>query len=268
MINMDQNTDFLDPCYLHILTPTPVLAVAGAINGDSIGAVKWFCQIGYNRNVRYKNVMEAKQDLEQVAVKFNVRGEVVDATLVYFCSAASIQEFAQSETCHVGRFKKCSRLSLGKCILLGDAAAPFPPIGQGINAGMESAMVLDQCIGALLLESENEQQTLSGGTSKLGFPQISVCELGKMYTAQWKPEVDAVTEISSRLIYGDKLCEIKSAIQLILGAVSGLALDPLTLSKKSGLSYTKALEHASWRWKALQLGSTIAAMAAVWAFFM
>ena len=32
-------------------------------------------------------------------------------------------------------------------MLLGDAAAAFPPIGQGVNAAMESSMALDLCIG-------------------------------------------------------------------------------------------------------------------------
>ena len=32
-------------------------------------------------------------------------------------------------------------------MLLGDAAAPFPPVGQGVNAAMEAATVLDDCIG-------------------------------------------------------------------------------------------------------------------------
>src|SRR4029453_12757659 len=51
-------------------------------------------------------------------------------------------------TCyHIGQILKCSKLHGGKAMLLGDAAAAFPPIGQGVNAAMESAMMLDRCIG-------------------------------------------------------------------------------------------------------------------------
>jgi kynurenine 3-monooxygenase len=32
--------------------------------------------------------------------------------------------------------------------LIGDAAGPFPPIGQGVNAAMEAAMVLSASIMA------------------------------------------------------------------------------------------------------------------------
>jgi hypothetical protein len=34
----------------------------------------------------------------------------------------------------------------GSAVLLGDDAAAFPPVGQGGNAALESAMVLDQCL--------------------------------------------------------------------------------------------------------------------------
>ena len=39
---------------------------------------------------------------------------------------------------HVGQSATCSQLHGGRAVLLGDAAAPFPPIGQGVNAAMES----------------------------------------------------------------------------------------------------------------------------------
>ena len=47
---------------------------------------------------------------------------------------------------HVGKTKTCSRYHSGRVIVLGDAGAPFPPVGQGVNAAMEAATVLDQCI--------------------------------------------------------------------------------------------------------------------------
>jgi 2-polyprenyl-6-methoxyphenol hydroxylase-like FAD-dependent oxidoreductase len=69
-------------------------------------------------------------------------------------------------------------------VLLGDAAAPFPPIGQGVNAAMESAVVLDGFIGE---------------------PDVDPRDAAARYSAVWKPESDAVTWISERVLFDNPL---------------------------------------------------------------
>lgn len=62
-------------------------------------------------------------------------------------SDQEIAAFVQRRSSHIGQSASCSQLYGGRAVLLGDAAAPFPPIGQGVNAAMESATQLDRCIG-------------------------------------------------------------------------------------------------------------------------
>ena len=70
---------------------------------------------------------------------------------------------------------------------------PFPPIGQGVNAAMESAMVLDLGIGAI-------------GASPAG-----LLEAAQLYNARWKPEVDAVSWMSERSLFENRFHFLRSA---------------------------------------------------------
>jgi hypothetical protein len=39
----------------------------------------------------------------------------------------------------------CTALHGGRCVLIGDAGAPFPPVGQGVNAAMEGRSGFHEC---------------------------------------------------------------------------------------------------------------------------
>jgi kynurenine 3-monooxygenase len=95
--------------------------------------------------------------------------------------------------------------------LLGDAAAPFPPIGQGVNAAMESATVLDRHIGA-------GGADLSGAAAR--------------YDAEWKPEAEAVTWISQRFLFGNPANTLRSVVSGIFG------LNLADLAKSSQTPYS------------------------------
>ena len=40
----------------------------------------------------------------------------------------------------------CTALHGGRCVLIGDAGAPFPPVGQGVNAAMEGRSGFHECV--------------------------------------------------------------------------------------------------------------------------
>jgi kynurenine 3-monooxygenase len=110
-----------------------------------------------------------------------------------------------------------SQLHGGKAVLLGDAAAAFPPIGQGLNAAMESATVLDRLVG--------EDGTDLGATPA-------------RFNATWKPEADAISWISQQTLFENPLNTVRSLVTMALGHnVVGQA-------KSSELSYSEIRENA------------------------
>jgi 2-polyprenyl-6-methoxyphenol hydroxylase-like FAD-dependent oxidoreductase len=83
--------------------------------------------------------------------------------------------------------------------LLGDAAAAFPPIGQGVNAAMESALVLDLCIG------------------EVGSSPKQLLEAAAVYSARWKPEADAVSWMSIRSLFENRFHMLRASVASRLG---------------------------------------------------
>jgi kynurenine 3-monooxygenase len=81
-------------------------------------------------------------------------------------------------------------------VILGDAAGPFPPIGQGVNAAMEGATVLDGCIG-------------EAGADLL--------DAAARYDAVWKPQLDAVSWISRKTLFENPLNTLRSMLTMALG---------------------------------------------------
>ena len=114
-------------------------------------------------------------------------------------SEESVAAFAQRACYHIGQKLRRSQLHGGKAVLLGDAAAPFPPIEQGVNAAMESAMVIDQCVG---------QQ---------GHSPSQLLEAAKLYNVKWKPEVEAVSWISEESLFENRFHMIRASITTKLG---------------------------------------------------
>lgn len=229
MLPFDQNTAALDPRYLYIFGLPPYLAVAGAINGKN-GPTDplWFCQIGYSGSRTLHSFEEAKSFLVK---HYPSRGK---NALTHYASDKAIAEFAKQENIPTGRAKICSSFHVGKVVLLGDAAAPFPPVGQGVNAAMEMAIVLDACIG--------EQMAKDGWSGKHELLSKAITN----FAEQWKPEADAIRTIS---LHGLNLKRFHPPVYGKLKTVWSVLLhkvfhrDPMTNAKRSDMPYSKALAH-------------------------
>src|SRR3712207_2148281 len=137
MIALDRLVDQLDETYLQALATRP-FCVAGAIPGDEESdSPRWFCGIGTRRPLSFAAAAEARAYLRRHCPR------VLD-----LASGESVAAFATRTCYHIGQKLTCSRLHGGRAVLLGDAAGPFPPTGQGVNAPMEAAVGLDPCIGS------------------------------------------------------------------------------------------------------------------------
>jgi 2-polyprenyl-6-methoxyphenol hydroxylase-like FAD-dependent oxidoreductase len=210
MLHLDQHLDELNPEYLYVHAVRPVAAVTGAINGPN-GAKdpRWFCQLGFSGFRSFKSADEAETFLKQT-----------QPLLLRYASPARIAEFSQRECISTGKSKRCSSLVSGRVVLLGDAGAPVPPIGQGVNAAMESAMVLDQCL-ALAQEQGSE-------------PEAIVAQAQDHFLARWTPEADALREIALTV----DLSKSYTSKRLLLAGALGYS--GVANAKKGELSYQQA----------------------------
>ena len=104
--------------------------------------------------------------------------------------------FATRTCYHIGQTLTCSQLHGGKAVLLGDAAGPFPPIGQGVNAAMEAAVVLDRYIGS------------AAGP---------LADAAAAYGAAWKPELDAVSWISEKMLFENRFHTVRANLTMRWG---------------------------------------------------
>jgi len=210
MLHLDQHLDELNPEYLYVHAVRPVAAVTGAINGPN-GAKdpRWFCQLGFSGFRSFRSADEAKTFLKQT-----------QPLLLRYASPARIAEFSKRDCITTGKSKRCSSLVSGRVVLLGDAGAPVPPVGQGVNAAMESAMVLDQ---SLALAQEQ------------GFGPDAIVALAQdHFLARWTPEADALREIALTV---DLSKSYTSKRLLIAGA---LGYSGIANAKKEELSYQQA----------------------------
>jgi kynurenine 3-monooxygenase len=188
MIELDRVGDRLDPHYLHGLSNSPFCA-AGAIKGEQGSEThRWFCAVGTKAKLAFAST-------EDVRRYFRTRCP----RILELASDEALAAFAQRTCYHIGRKLTCSHLHGGKAVLLGDAAGPFPPIGQGVNAAMESAMVLDLCI------------------DEVGRSPTELLEAARLYNTRWKPEVDAVSWISEKSLFENRVHILRSMITMKLG---------------------------------------------------
>ena len=218
MLHLDckAGTDSLDPRFLYILSPPPVLLVAGAICGPK-GPTDplWFCQVGLPGARRFGSVDEA------VKLLTGAYGSITE-----LCSVEAIEAFSRRESLPIGRSKECSAFHGGRVVLLGDAGAPFPPVGQGVNAAMEAATVLDTCIGLRLLGSDGGRRS----------PGDMLEAAAGDFTRVWGPEAAAVSTIARGLDYkAGVFLASKSALYLALG------VNAVHNAKDGALSYTQTL---------------------------
>ena len=210
MLHLDQNTDELDPRYLYVHAVKPVAAISGAINGPN-GATDplWFCQLRAASPFSFSSEDQAKRLLENA-----------HPLLLRYASDSSISELSSQQSIQTGKSKCCSSLAVNNVVLLGDAAAPIPPIGQGVNAAMESAVVLDQCLAQAQAQCPN--------------PMSAVNLAGNLFNAQWEKETDALRKIAMT-VDPSKSSSIR---RLLLASLLGYSA--VALSKKDTLSYQQA----------------------------
>ena len=184
MIELDRLSDQLDPTYLQALATRP-FCVAGAIKGDEHSdGPRWFCAIGTKRALSFQDAGAAHRYLRKACPR------VLD-----LASPKAISAFAQRTCYHIGQKLLCSQLHGEAAVLIGDAAGPFPPIGQGVNAAMEAATVLSESIASA-------SDPLVGAAS---------------YDVQWKPELDAVSWISEKMLFENRLHTLRANLTMRAG---------------------------------------------------
>lgn len=213
MIELDQVGDQMDKNYLHGLSIFP-FCVAGAIKGDKgSNACRWFCAVGTKAKQVFSSPEEAREFFSNRIPR-----------ILELASEDSITAFAQRTCYHIGQTLTCSQLHGGKAVLLGDAAAAFPPIGQGVNAAMESAMVLDLCIG------------------QLGHSPEELIDAAKLYNTRWKPEADAVSWMSVKSLFENRAHMLRATI------TSKLGLSIFNAAKSAEIPYSEVRRKAERLW--------------------
>jgi kynurenine 3-monooxygenase len=206
MIELDRLDDQMDKNYLQALATRP-FCVAGAIAGDGDSEPpRWFCAIGTRTNLSFSSTEEARRYLRESCPR------VLD-----LAGPAAIGAFARRTCFHIGKTLTCSQLHGGRTVLLGDAAGPFPPIGQGVNAAMESACVLDQCLERCA-----------------GRPGAAAAE----YDQMWRPEVEAISWISEKMLFENRVHTLRANITMRLG------INVIAQAKSSSRSYASVRSSA------------------------
>ncbi|MFN3163025.1 MAG: FAD-dependent oxidoreductase [Pseudohongiellaceae bacterium] len=237
-----------DPSLLHMFSLMP-WAVGGAIldktrQCSSIAATtpkQFFVQMGYQNDRSLNGTDEARQML--ASIKFDLPGNhngagPKKATLLDFVSDSELESFAKRDVYHTGKTVICSQIYGGKCVLLGDAATAFPPVGQGVNAGLEAAVVLgDEILRALASNASPDAIDCDG----------LVGELAAAYNRAWLPQARACARIANTVKYGSKLNMLKMLTQGIITQLIRVELTSAQLAKSSTLSYQSADEKARFR---------------------
>ena len=128
VFELDLVGDQLDQNYLHGLSVHP-FCVAGAIKGEhGPDTARWFCAVGTKKKMAFSSADDARRFFRERCPR-----------ILELASEEAVAAFAKRTCYHIGQKLTCSQLHGGKAVLIGDAAGPFPPIGQGVNAAMESA---------------------------------------------------------------------------------------------------------------------------------
>jgi len=206
MLALSRVRDSLDEHYLQALSVRH-FTVAGAVNGNGdVDSRRWFCCVGSNEELALSSVPEAREYFGRTA-----------PAVLDLASEEDLAAFVQRSTNHVGKAASCSVLHGGRAVLVGDAAAAFPPIGQGVNAAMESAAVLDLCL-------QQEGDDPHSGPAR--------------YHAEWKPEADAVSWIAQRVRFEEPLNMLRSVVTMALG------VDVVGQAKRTDVSYSQVRRRA------------------------
>lgn len=209
MLAMDQNTDELDSNYLEVLSKATMMA-AGAINGPGgIEDPMWFCAAAYRNDQRYDSVEAVKKHLKRLA-----------PGVLKYCSDDALAAFADLPAQNIGRITSSSQLYAGRVAFLGDAAISYPPIGQGINGAMESAMVLDLALEKHATDSPLDTKSVQAAL--------------KDYSNAWLPETRAVSWFGRKLNQANRWHVLRALI------LKALKIPVMDNTKSSTMPYSRA----------------------------
>ncbi len=219
MVALDRDTASLDPEHLHLMNAHP-FTVAGAVNGRDKHDPRWFCMVGFNHAHRFGSgcCEQGMAPVEEARRYFDKHTDMRQ-----HISDEELARFVERDCHHIGKSVKCSSLHGGKAVMLGDAAAAFPPVGQGINAAMEAAVVFDRLVGEC-----------GGGTRP-----AQLLEAAARFTEAWKPEADAVLWIASRWAFSN----LRMSAKLLLAEF----LDCNVLDQAKHMPYSEVYRQAQAR---------------------
>jgi len=215
MIALDQATDSLDPEWPYLMNGHP-FTVAGAVNGADKTDPRWFCMVGFNHSHRFGS--DGGDPVEEARQYFRRHTD-----MLRYISDAELARFVERDCHHIGRSVKCSTLHAAKVVLLCDAGCAFPPVGQGINAAMESAIVFAQAVEAC------------GG----GATTAQLFQGAERYNLQWKPEADAAQWIATRWAFSN----LRMSAKMILAEF----LNCNVLTQAKHMAYSEVYEQAQKR---------------------
>jgi 2-polyprenyl-6-methoxyphenol hydroxylase-like FAD-dependent oxidoreductase len=199
ILELDQVGDKLDKHCLNGLGFSPLTLAAVINDEEKPDGVRWVCVVGVNKPITFTSPGQATTWLRKHIPR------VLDLT-----SEQAVAEFSRRDGVHLGQRLTCSSLHGGRAVLLGDAAAAFPPVGQGGNAALESAIVLDRCLASGPLDT-----------------------VGVRYDAAWKPEADAISWIGGQVRYQNPRMFARS---LVAGA---FGINVFKQAKSSTRSYSE-----------------------------
>lgn len=246
----------LDPSWLHLFSLRP-WAVGGAIlapDMQRIGAAQpadaasklFFVQMGYWNDAPLAGPEDVRRDLASIRVRCR---DGRRAPLTDFVSDAEIAAYATRAVHHTGKTVLSSRLVAGRCVLLGDAAAAFPPVGQGVNAAMESAVRLGDELAEVLASSADPAAALLDATDR--------------YDAAWRPQAAACADIAAGVRYGSRVGLAWMFLLGVLADLSGVELAGPQLAKDAALSYVEARAAARRRGRVVLAGLSALLIAAL-----
>lgn len=214
VIELDRVDGQLDRHYLHMFSVYPFV-VAGAIRGDAgPDSNRWFGAVCTNRELKLSSPSEANSYLRARSPR-----------VLEFATEQAVSAFAQRKCYHIGRSLTCSHLHGGKAVLVGDAAAAFPPIGQGLNAALESSMVLDQGIG------------------EVGCSPAHLLEAASAFSARWTPEAEAAAWVAERHLAENRWHNLRAQVTRAL-----FGLSVVGEAKRSDITYAEVKRKAQRIW--------------------
>tara|TARA_R110002073_G_scaffold37621_6_gene108392 strand:+ start:4780 stop:6165 length:1386 start_codon:yes stop_codon:yes gene_type:complete len=234
ILHLDTNdpATAFDPALLHLFSLRP-WAVGGAIldaeaahkSTDVVAeslAKDFYVQMGYSDDKPIGTMKSVRELLTNIVVR--PQSGTASNPLGNYVSDDETKAYAARDVYHTGRTVECSTLVGNRCVLLGDAGTAFPPVGQGVNAALEAATVLGECLSDELKKDIPDIQTAT-----------------ERYNSRWLPEALACAEIANSVVYGSPLNMAKMFLLGALSDVIGVEFVGPQLAKDASYSYVDAL---------------------------